>query len=62
VEQKGFIITHTNLNDNTIEGMRHRVLPVFSVQFHPEGSPGPTDSSYLFDSFLSLMKGETKCQ
>ena len=48
-------ITHINLNDNTVEGFRHKTLPIFSVQFHPEGSPGPTDTSYLFDKFLSLM-------
>ncbi|MEY8000628.1 glutamine-hydrolyzing carbamoyl-phosphate synthase small subunit [Clostridium sp. Mt-5] len=48
-------ITHVNLNDNTVEGIRHKKLPVFSVQFHPEASPGPTDSEYLFDKFLQLM-------
>lgn len=48
-------VTHVNLNDNTIEGIRHKHLPVFSVQFHPEGCPGPTDSSYLFDKFLKYM-------
>jgi carbamoyl-phosphate synthase small subunit len=49
-------ITHVNLNDQTLEGMRHRSLPVFSVQYHPEASPGPHDSSYLFDDFVDLMK------
>lgn len=49
-------ITHMNLNDQTLEGMRHRHLPVFSVQYHPEASPGPHDSLYLFDDFVSLMK------
>lgn len=49
-------ITHTNLNDGTNEGLRHRELPVFSVQYHPEASPGPHDSNYLFRSFTSLMK------
>jgi carbamoyl-phosphate synthase small subunit len=55
VEDKGIIITHFNLNDGTVEGMRHRELPVFSVQYHPEGSPGPNDSDYLFDRFIELM-------
>jgi len=48
-------ITHVNLNDNTNEGMRHRSLPLFSVQYHPEASPGPHDSRYLFDQFVALM-------
>jgi len=50
-------ITHINLNDNTLEGMRHKKLPVFSVQFHPEASPGPHDSLYLFKEFVGMMKG-----
>jgi carbamoyl-phosphate synthase small subunit len=49
-------ITHINLNDQTLEGMRHRRLPVFSVQYHPEGSPGPHDASYLFDEFIGYME------
>jgi carbamoyl-phosphate synthase small subunit len=48
-------ITHVNLNDYTNEGMRHRSLPLFSVQYHPEASPGPHDSHYLFRRFLDLM-------
>ena len=49
-------ITHLNLNDQSLEGMRHRILPVFSVQYHPEASAGPHDAAYLFDEFISLMK------
>jgi len=48
-------ITHMNLNDQTLEGMRHRSLPIFSVQYHPEASCGPHDSAYLFDAFIDLM-------
>ncbi|KNF07970.1 carbamoyl-phosphate synthase small chain CarA [Gottschalkia purinilytica] len=56
IKDTGMIITHINLNDNTVEGMRHKELPVFSVQFHPEGSPGPTDTNYLLDSFVDMIK------
>jgi carbamoyl-phosphate synthase small subunit len=50
----GFDISHVNLNDGSVEGLRHRELPVFSVQYHPEGCPGPQDSQGLFDEFLEL--------
>ncbi|MFQ5701901.1 MAG: glutamine-hydrolyzing carbamoyl-phosphate synthase small subunit [Acidobacteriota bacterium] len=50
-------ITHVNLNDGTMEGMRHRELPIFSVQYHPEASPGPHDAGHLFEEFVSLMAG-----
>ena len=49
-------ITHMNLNDYTNEGMRHRSLPLFSVQYHPEASPGPHDARYLFDQFTKMMQ------
>lgn len=49
-------ITHLNLNDHTNEGLRHRSLPLFSVQYHPEASPGPHDARYLFADFVALMK------
>ncbi len=49
--------THINLNDQTLEGFRHRSEPVFCVQYHPEAAPGPHDSHYLFDDFMKLMKG-----
>jgi carbamoyl-phosphate synthase small subunit len=49
-------ITHINLNDNTVEGLEHRSVPLFSVQYHPEASPGPHDSYYLFKKFFDLMR------
>ena len=49
--------THVNLNDGTSEGMRHRELPIFSVQYHPEASPGPHDAHYLFHRFIEMMEG-----
>jgi carbamoyl-phosphate synthase small subunit len=50
-------LTHINLNDQTLEGFRHRNHPVFCVQYHPEGAPGPHDSHYLFGEFIDLLKG-----
>lgn len=52
-------VTHFNLNDQTVEGIKHRTLPVFSVQYHPEASPGPHDADYLFVRFVELMKART---
>ncbi|MEX0601836.1 MAG: carbamoyl phosphate synthase small subunit, partial [Bacteroidota bacterium] len=49
-------ITHVNLNDGTNEGFRHRQLPLFSVQYHPEASPGPHDSDYLFAGFMDMLQ------
>jgi carbamoyl-phosphate synthase small subunit len=53
----GLRLTHVNLYDGTVEGVEHRELPVFCVQYHPEAAPGPHDSRYLFDRFTALMEG-----
>lgn len=54
---KGMEVTHLNLNDGTVEGMEHRDLPIFSVQFYPKASSGSNDTGYLFDKFVTLMEG-----
>jgi carbamoyl-phosphate synthase small subunit len=54
-EDEGWLIRLINLNDGTVEGLSHRELPVMSVQFHPESSPGPLDNAVLFDRFLTLV-------
>ena len=59
-ERPEFELTHMNLNDGTVEGFRHRALPVVSVQYHPEASPGPHDSHYLFQDFVELMRQHRK--
>ena len=56
LEKAGFEITHMNLNDKTVEGMKHKELPIFSVQHHPEASPGPHDATYLFREFWRMME------
>ena len=50
------VLTHVNLNDNTCEGLMHRRLPLFSVQYHPEASPGPHDAVYFFRRFRELVE------
>ena len=52
-----FEITHVNLNDGTVEGMAHREMPIFSVQYHPEAHPGPWDNEYIFQDFVAELKG-----
>ncbi|MDF2606695.1 MAG: carbamoyl phosphate synthase small subunit [Bacillales bacterium] len=72
VEEKSIIstelvVTHIAVNDKTIEGLKHKSFPAFTVQYHPEASPGPEDSNVLFDDFIRLIdkhkvKGELECQ
>ena len=57
-KESGFAVSHVHLNDGSVEGLAHASLPVFSVQYHPEASPGPQDNQYLFDRFLDLVDRE----
>lgn len=59
-------MTHVAINDDTIEGLKHKYMPAFTVQYHPEASPGPEDANHLFDQFLQMIEttekeGETVC-
>ena len=54
--QNDAVVTHINLNDNTVEGIKHKTMPAFSVQYHPEASPGPHDANFLFGEFIKLME------
>ena len=57
-----WVVTHRSVNDDTIEGLRHKTLPIFSVQYHPEAQAGPQDTEYLFDQFVQMMEKEaSKC-
>ena len=56
------LITHINLNDNTVEGLQHKTAPAFSVQYHPEAAPGPHDPYYLFEEFIDLMEKQKKVE
>jgi len=56
LEGQGVEITHINLNDNTLEGFRHRKYPIFTAQYHPEASPGPHDARYMFAEFKNMMQ------
>ncbi len=53
----GLEVTHINLNDGTVEGLRHKELPIFSIQYHSEASPGPLDNTYLFGKFIEMVRG-----
>ncbi len=53
----GLEVSHINLNDGTVEGLRHKELPIFSIQYHSEASPGPLDNTYLFEKFLEMVRG-----
>ena len=49
-------VTHINLNDGTVEGLRHKELPIFAIQYHSEAAPGPLDNTYLFDRFMEMVR------
>ena len=56
IKGNGLEVTHINLNDGTVEGLRHKELPIFSIQYHSEASPGPLDNTYLFDRFMEMVR------
>jgi carbamoyl-phosphate synthase small subunit len=67
IDETELEVTHIAINDQTIEGLKHKTLPAFTVQYHPEASPGPEDANHLFDRFIDLIEttekeGEAACQ
>ena len=52
----GFVVSQRNLNDGSVEGLRHRTLPIFAVQYHPEAAPGPHDARPLFNEFMETVR------
>jgi len=56
--KNGLEVTHLNLNDGTVEGLRHKELPIFCIQYHSEASPGPLDNTYLFENFMEMVRGK----
>ncbi|GAA0377209.1 carbamoyl phosphate synthase small subunit [Bacillus horti] len=60
IEETPFSITYLNVNDRTVEGLKHKALPIQTVQFHPEAHPGPSDTAYVFESFIHAMEKETE--
>ncbi|HEY9878713.1 MAG TPA: carbamoyl phosphate synthase small subunit, partial [Leptolyngbyaceae cyanobacterium] len=62
VPEESVSITHLNLNDRTVAGIEHKQLPIFSVQYHPEASPGPHDADYLFHKFVETMRDYHRSQ
>lgn len=61
IDGTGLEVTHINNNDKTIEGLKHKEVPAFSVQYHPEAAPGPYDNGYLFDQFLEMIRSSKTC-
>jgi carbamoyl-phosphate synthase small subunit len=59
---QGWQVSQVNVNDNSVEGLQHETLPIFSVQYHPEGSPGPLDNQYLFDRFVSMVTAHKRAK
>ena len=52
-------VSHVNLNDGTVEGLRHTTMPIMTIQYHSEASPGPLDNEYIFDRFIEMVRGNS---